>query len=98
MFTLTYKITDGFEDIELFDYLDRLDKLEVVPTENSDPDNLLCIHFIDTYSNSGVVFDYDTITKCDGFNKLKSTLQHLLYLKRSTPWLYSMLEYTYRCN
>lgn len=99
MFTLTYNVTDGFEDIQLFDYLDRLDKIEVVPppTENSDP-NLLCIHFIDTYSTAGVVFDYNAITKCDGFNKLKSTLQHLLYLKRHTPWLYSMLEYTYRCN
>lgn len=96
MYTLTYKITDEFEDIKLFDYLDHLD--EVAPlTGNLDP-NLLCIYFIDTYSTAGVVFDYNTITKCEGFNKLKNRLENLLLLKRSTPWLYGMLEYTYRCN
>lgn len=97
MFTLNYHVTDEFKDIELFDFLDRLDEMEIEPTENFDP-NMLCIHFIDIYSSSGVVFDYDTIIECDGFNRLKNCLNHLFNLKRHTPWLYGMLEYTYRCN
>lgn len=96
MITLNYNFTDTFKDIELFDFLNQFDRTEDKPTDNADLERL-CIYFINAYSANAVFAD-GTVVKCDGFNKLKSSLGYLLSLKRHTPWIYSMLEYAYRCN
>ena len=96
MITLNYNFADNFKDIELFDFLNRFDGTEDEPTDNPDLERL-CARFINTYSTNGVFTD-EPLIKCDGFNKLKSTLEYLIFLKRHTPWIYSMLEYIYRCD
>ena len=77
-------------DNQIFEFLDSLIG-ESEPTDLSAED--VCIQFITIKENWDNIID---LTKCDGFDELKSKIKDYIYLKHNNPDLYQKVKDTYR--